>query len=131
MEEEPVAYNFLNHKSIHMKFRNLISFIALAGVLTFIGCSPSDKSVEENVTKSLNNEPATTGLSVTVTDGVATISGEVANEDAKAKAGSIAEGVNGVKSVSNNITIMMDHSQHMPPPTDTTSVALPDTTLAP
>lgn len=114
-----------------MKLKNLIALFAFVCTFTIVGCSSDDKSVAENVTKSLNDDPATTGLTVSVTDGVATISGEVLNEEAKAKAGRIAEGVKGVKSINNNVTVDAPVMEQMPPTTDTPVVSIPDTTLAP
>lgn len=115
-----------------MKLKNLIALFAFVCTLTFIGCSTDDRSVEEKVTKSLNDDPSTTGLTVSVNEGVATISGEVISEDAKAKATRIAEGVNGVKSINNNVVVVAsDMDAMMTAPADTPVVALPDTTLAP
>jgi osmotically-inducible protein OsmY len=60
------------------------------------------------------------GVQVTVTDGVATLSGEVADEATRAAAETAARGVKGVKSVNSNLTVT-------PPPAPV--VINPDTTL--
>jgi osmotically-inducible protein OsmY len=75
--------------------------------ITSPGCksAPKDADIKTSVESALNANPSTTGLSVSVNDGVATISGEVKDATAQASASSIAAGVKGVKSVQNNVTV--------------------------
>ena len=71
------------------------------------GCKskPKDASIKTSVEKALQADPQTTGVRVNVTEGVATLTGEVSNAAAQSAAGTIAGGVKGVKSVQNNVTI--------------------------
>lgn len=91
--------------------------LLLLGALTFTGCKPKDADIEKNVTTALGAYP---GVQVTVTDGVATLSGEVADDATRSAAETAAKGVKGVKSVNSKLTIT-------PPPAPV--VINPDTTL--
>lgn len=77
----------------------------LAGALAFTSCKPKDADVKANVEKELQANPSTSTVMVMVADGVATLSGEVADAAAQASAESTAKGVKGVKSVVNNTTV--------------------------
>lgn len=89
----------------------------LLGTLAFTGCKPKDADIQKNVATAIGAYP---GVQVTVTDGVATLSGEVADEATRAAAEAAAKGVKGVKSVTSNLTVT-------PPPAPV--VINPDTTL--
>ena len=89
----------------------------LLGTFAFTGCKPKDADIQKNVATALGAYP---GVQVTVTDGVATLSGEVADEATRAAAEAAAKGVKGVKSVTSNLTVT-------PPPAPV--VINPDTTL--
>jgi osmotically-inducible protein OsmY len=91
--------------------------LLLLGAITITGCKPKDADIEKKVTTALGAYP---GVQVTVTDGVATLSGEVADEATRAAAETAARGVKGVKSVNSNLTVT-------PPPAPV--VINPDTTL--
>ncbi len=80
-----------------------ISLITIAAVLLMVGCGKSDA----DLTKAVNEKLAAagvTGVTATVNNGVATLTGEVADVTVKAKAEVAAKSVDGVKSVTNNIT---------------------------
>ena len=89
----------------------------LLGTFAFTGCKPKDADIQKNVATAIGAYP---GVQVTVTDGVATLSGEVADEAPRAAAEAAAKGVKGVKSVTSNLTVT-------PPPAPV--VINPDTTL--
>ena len=89
----------------------------LLGTFAFTGCKPKDADIQKNVATAIGAYP---GVQVTVTDGVATLSGEVADEATRAAAEAAAKGVKGVKSVNSNLTVT-------PPPAPV--VINPDTTL--
>ncbi len=89
----------------------------LLGTFAFTGCKPKDADIQKNVATAIGAYP---GVQVTVTDGVATLSGEVADEATRAAAEAAAKGVKGVKSVTSNLTVT-------PPPAPV--VINPDTTL--
>src|SRR5687768_8129679 len=84
----------------------LLGALAILGT-TVPGCKskPKDADLEKSVETALQANPQTAGLAVDVTDGVATISGEVTDAAAQSTAASLASGVKGVKSVTNNVTV--------------------------
>lgn len=71
----------------------------------------------KNITTAIAAYP---GVSVSVKDGVATISGEVADEATKMAVETAAKGIKGVKSITNSLTIPP------PPPPPTPVVINPD-----
>lgn len=95
----------------------LLWVLFLLGTFAFTGCKPKDADIQKNVATAIGAYP---GVQVTVTDGVATLSGEVADEATRAAAEAAAKGVKGVKSVTSNLTVT-------PPPAPV--VINPDTTL--
>jgi len=85
-------------------------FIALCSLVimgTIAGCSskPKDADLKSSVETALKNDPSTSNVMVDVKDGVATLSGEVADAAAQTAATDHASGVKGVKSVQNNTTV--------------------------
>jgi len=76
----------------------LLTFLTLAVALFMIGCGKSDA----DLTKAVNDKFAAekiTGVTVAVKDGVATLTGEVADITVKNKAETAAKTVEGIKSV--------------------------------
>ena len=76
----------------------LLTFLTLAVALFMIGCGKSDAEL----TKAVNDKFAAekiTGVTVAVKDGVATLTGEVADITVKNKAEIAAKTVEGIKSV--------------------------------
>jgi osmotically-inducible protein OsmY len=99
--------------------RKLSVLIALALAMTVLAaaCGKKDADIQKAVQDKLNAD-GVTGVTATVKDGVASLSGEVADVTVKSKAENSAKGVDGVKSVSNNITLK-------PLPTPTPPIADP------
>ena len=87
-----------------MKLNRILVPLALLFSLSFISCGEKDTDITTSVEKTYTDNTIS-GVSSTVKDGVVTLTGEVENEAAKAKAEELAKGVKGVKSVTNNITI--------------------------
>jgi hyperosmotically inducible periplasmic protein len=82
------------------RFRNLL---AMVGFLFFISsCGPSDTDIASSVKEKLS---AIAGVGVDVKDGVVTLSGQVADDASKAAAETALQGLKGVKSVVNNLTV--------------------------
>jgi len=83
-----------------------LTVLSLAVVLLLGACGgKSDADLKTAAETALKGDTTTTGLTVDVKEGVATISG-VANDDAaKAKAAELVGKVEGVKSVTNNATV--------------------------
>jgi len=85
-----------------MKLKKLLMVTAIAATAAiFTGCSPKDADIKTAIEEKIK----TTGASADVKDGVATLTGEVKDADAKALAEKEAATVKGVKSVINNITV--------------------------
>lgn len=86
-----------------MKIKFLTIFtIAIA---LFVGaCGKSDADLQKAVTDKLAADKVT-GVTVSVKDAVATLTGEVADAAAKAKAETSAKAVEGIKSVVNSTTL--------------------------
>ena len=86
----------------------LLLFVAVALIgITIPGCKSKEKDadLQSSVETALSANPETSGLMVDVKEGVATISGDARDEEAKAKASELAKGVKGVKSVQNNVSV--------------------------
>jgi hyperosmotically inducible periplasmic protein len=84
-------------------------FLLAISLLAFIssGCKSkrSDSDIRMDVEKALRADAGTSTVTADVTDGVATLSGNVADASAQSRAATLASGVKGVKSVQNNVTV--------------------------
>ena len=87
-----------------------LTVICLAVVAFITACGKNDADVQKAVAAKLAADNVT-GVAVAVKDGVATLSGEVANITVKNQAEMSAKNVEGVKSVVNSIT-----TKPLPPP---------------
>lgn len=81
-----------------------ITVLTLALALFMSACGKSDADIAKAATDKLAAEKVS-GVSVTVKDGVATLAGEAADATVKSKAEATVKTVEGVKSVTNNMTI--------------------------
>lgn len=95
--------------------------ILVMGLALMIACKskPKDADIQTKLVEALKTSP---GVTADVKEGVVTLSGQVADDAAKASAATLASTVEGVKSVTNNITVA-------PPPT-TSQPASPVTVAA-
>jgi hyperosmotically inducible periplasmic protein len=82
----------------------VISIFMLAVVLLLAGCGKKDADIQKAAADKLTADKVT-GVTVAVNDGVATLTGEVTDITVKSKAETSVKGVEGVKSVTNNITL--------------------------
>lgn len=82
------------------RMRTFASVFALG--LAVAACGPKDADIKADAEKAIAGMQ---GLSVDVTNGVATISGQAADDAAKASAETAVKGVKGVKSVVDNATV--------------------------
>ena len=96
---------------------SILVVFALAIAVMAAACGKKDADIQKSVQDKLTAD-GVTGVTATVKDGVATLSGEVADITVKSKAEASAKGVDGVKSVTNNITLR-------PLPTPTPPIADP------
>lgn len=65
----------------------------------------SDEELQTRAANAVKTDPTTEKVTVEVTDGVATVSGEVKDDAARAKAAELAK-VEGVTAVMNNVTVV-------------------------
>ncbi|MEO6949557.1 MAG: BON domain-containing protein [Ginsengibacter sp.] len=78
--------------------------VFLASSVLFFSCKPKDSDVQAKITEKFAANPELSGATASVTDGVATLSGEVKDDAAKSMAEANSKEVKGVKSVVNNLT---------------------------
>lgn len=80
-----------------------LTILTIAIALFVAACGKSDADLTKAVQDKLTAEKVT-GVTVAVKDGVATLTGEVADVTVKSKAEAAAKGVEGIKSVTNSLT---------------------------
>lgn len=85
-----------------MKIRTITLILATAMSLAIVSCGPKDSDVKAKI-ESVITDP---GVTVAVEDGVVTLSGTVADEEAKMALETKAKGAKGVNSVVNNVTVV-------------------------
>lgn len=89
-----------------MKISKIMLSLLLMSAMFFMGCGPKDADIKASVEEKLKaNADMSTPMTVSVADGVVTLSGECKNEACKAECESLAKSVKGVKSVINNAVI--------------------------
>ena len=90
-----------------MKMTKLLMAIAIVTTVSFVSCKPKDADIQAAVEAKLKAMPdmMTGAATVSVAEGVATLSGECKDEMCKAACEKAAGEVKGVKSVVNNFTI--------------------------
>jgi hyperosmotically inducible protein len=84
----------------------IMVFAVMAAVLTGCKSKPKDADLKAAVETLLQTKPAASGVTVSVDKGVATLTGQVTDEASKEELGKATEGVIGVKSVVNNLSIV-------------------------
>ena len=100
-----------------MKFSKLTLAAVLVLSVAFSSCSPKDADIQS----ALQPKEAA-GITVAVKDGVATLTGEVADDAAKTAAEKIAHDEKGVKTVVNSLTIAAPVVVAPPAPASMTTV---------
>ena len=90
-----------------MKMTKLLMAIAIVTTVSFVSCKPKDADIQAAVEAKLKTMPDMMmgAATVSVAEGVATLSGECKDEMCKAACEKAAGEVKGVKSVVNNFTI--------------------------
>src|SRR3954470_9408851 len=86
-----------------MKLKVLTALVLMLAIVAG-ACGKKDSDIQKAVQDKLAAD-SVTGVNASVKDGVATLTGEVADVTVKSKAESAAKTVDGVKSVTNNITL--------------------------
>ena len=82
----------------------VFTVLTLACALFMMACGKSDADLQKAATDKLAADKVV-GVTVAVKDGVATLTGEVADAAVKSKAEATVKGVEGIKSVTNSCTI--------------------------
>ena len=82
----------------------VFTVLTLAFALFMMACGKSDADLQKAATDKLTADKVV-GVTVAVKDGVATLTGEVADAAVKTKAEATVKGVEGVKSVTNSCTV--------------------------
>jgi hypothetical protein len=82
--------------------RALARVVTLSLFVSLAACAPKDADIKANVDKAI---AGVSGVTVDVANGVATISGQFADDAAKASTEAAVKGVKGVKSVVDNATV--------------------------
>ncbi|MBK9328103.1 MAG: BON domain-containing protein [Sphingobacteriales bacterium] len=93
----------------------VLSVILVAVVLCFTACKPKDADIKKAVEQKIS--AIAEGITVEVTDGVATLTGEFKDEAAMLAAEEAIKGIKGLKSVVNNGTV----TPPPPPPVEITA----------
>ena len=100
-----------------MKLTKLLMTIAIATTVGLVSCKPKDADIQAAIEKKAKADADLSAVTVQVKDGVATLGGELKNEDAKAKIPSLSADVKGLQSTVDNTTVT-------PPAMPTTPVVI-------
>jgi osmotically-inducible protein OsmY len=83
--------------------KKLFVLVLTTGLFSLQACSPKDADIQKGVETAI---ASVSGVSASVTEGVVTLTGTVATDDARMAAETAAKAVKGVKSISNNIEVV-------------------------
>ncbi|MEJ7586611.1 MAG: BON domain-containing protein [Ferruginibacter sp.] len=98
-----------------MKMIRLLALVAIMATFTLTGCKPKDADIKTAIETKLNSDPDLSAVMVNVSDGVATLSGELQTTAAKARIQDLTKDVKGVKSVTDNTTVALPPVATAPP----------------
>ena len=90
--------------------------ILLVGAMAACNRGPDDATLAANVKAKLASDPALASVTVTASSGVVTLAGTVNKDADKSNAEQLAKSVEGVKSVTNNLTVKPPVINATPPP---------------
>jgi len=99
-------------------FKFLFVALSLSSLFAMTSCKSGDSKIKESIESAIKANPDLTGAVVEVKDGIATLTGELKDDQAKALAETTIKALKGVKSVVNNCTVTPP-----PPPPPPASVA--------
>jgi hypothetical protein len=88
-----------------MKLSKVLMGIAVMATLAFVSCKPSDADVKGKIEAAIKADKMMTGAVVDVKDGVATISGEVMDDQCKVYCEKTIGAIKGVSKVVNNCSV--------------------------
>lgn len=105
-----------------MKISKILLAVFFSASVLFFSCKPKDSDVQAKITEKFAATPECAGASASVTDGVATLTGQVKDDACKNMAENTAKDIKGVKSVVNDLTTT-------PPPPPPAPAVNPDSEL--
>lgn len=90
-----------------MKLTNVLMAVAVVATISFVSCKPKDADIKAKIEAAMKANPAMAGMTIDVKEGVATVSGECADEACKTMCVKTIEDlkIKGVKSVVSTCTI--------------------------
>ena len=88
--------------------------VAAASAMLLASCKTSDADIQKEFADKQKDDAALAGVSAMVADGVVTLNGQSKDDATKTQAGTDVQGLKGVKSVTNNLTVMPPPVQPMP-----------------
>jgi hyperosmotically inducible periplasmic protein len=97
-----------------MKLTKLLLLAVALTAVVFSGCKSSDAKIKSNVEKALRSDETIMDPTVSVDDGIVTISGQCKDEACRTTCEHTARNVKGVKSVINNCTVPEPIPQPVP-----------------
>ncbi|MES2431025.1 MAG: BON domain-containing protein [Bacteroidota bacterium] len=88
-----------------MKHTKVLLAIAIALTVGFVSCKPKDADIKTALDEKVKANTELAGVTVDVKEGVATLTGELKDAAAVAKAAELLKDVKGVKSITNSLTV--------------------------
>jgi hyperosmotically inducible protein len=88
-----------------MKLTKMLFALTLAAGIGLVSCKPKDSAIQTALEEKIKATTELSGATVTVKDGVATLTGELQDAASLEKATELLKDVKGVKSVVNNLTV--------------------------
>ena len=122
-----------------MSFGKILALVAAAGLTAACNSERHDATVNQAVMARLSEQPelGRQAVQVETKNGHVTLSGQVLNEDQRQMAEREAQGVSGVKTVTNNLEVSVSSPppeaappSPLPPPSETPTAPPPDTPSA-
>lgn len=98
-----------------MKLTKLLLAVALVTSVSFVGCKPKDADIQAAIEAKAKADTDLAPITVSVAHGVATLSGELKTEAAKAKIPALSDGVKGLESTTDNTTVASPVASSIPP----------------
>jgi len=89
-----------------MKLTKLLMAVAIVTTTSFVSCKPKDDDIKTAIEAKIKADADLAPVAVDVKDGVATLSGQVKDDAAKAKVPTLTADVKGVKSTTDNTSVM-------------------------
>lgn len=106
-------------------FKFLFVALSLSSLFAMTSCKSGDSKIKESIETAIKANPDLAGAVVEVKDGIATLTGELKDDQAKTLAETTIKALKGVKSVINNCTV----TAPPPPPPASITTSLSDVVM--